>query len=403
MPKNLITIIVYNRFDNLKRWLECWDKCDKTDAELVVIHNYDKKDSRYLNLCMNHGVVYIPRVNEGMDIGAFRDLCHGKYDLDYEKLIWITDDTIPMSKDFVKQFEEPLKDKVGLTCMEISNKRSPLHVRTTGFCISKETASKLTFPEKIVTKEDCYQFEHRGKNTLMLQVKKMGLECIQIAYLDKSPLWDTGNRGYLNRWEEHDEVFNSVTDTKDKVVFICPVYNTFPEIVSSLICQTHKNWELLFVHDGPNSIKLELKIEALNDPRIKFIETPEHRGNWGHYIRQEYLQKFVGDYVVITNADNYHVPVYIERMLAGFTSDNIVATYCSAMVHSYTNWGVIPCQLKRGYIDCAGVMVRAEVAKSVGWSDIESHSSDWTYFLEIIKKYGTGSFKVVKGTLLIHN
>lgn len=407
--KTLVCIIVYNRFDNLKRWLECWKKCDQTDTELVVIHNRDEsiQSKDFFEACMIHHVRYIPRPNKGMDIGSMKDFIDEKIDKlstyvppTYDYLLWITDDTIPMSRDFVKQFTSKLTGRVGLTCMEISNKNSPLHVRTTGFCLRKETAQKLIFPEKIETKEDCYRFEHRGGNmTLMKQIEAMGLKCEQIAPLPISPLWDIGNRAKLNRWEEHEAVFSDPVEPK--VTVICPIYNNEnPAIITSLLNQTYINWELILVHDGPAKNKVHI-----DDPRVFFRETISHKGNWGHYIRQEELNSIdleETDYVVITNADNYHTPNYIEAMLKGFKK-GIVATYCAEMVHSYLGWKSQPCRLQRGHIDCAGVMVLAGVAKEIGWRDIESHSSDWTYFSDIIKKYGPESFAKVPGALLVHN
>ncbi len=400
--KTIVAIIVYNRFSNIKLWLNCWKQCDQTNAKLVVIHNYDKESDQepYKKLCESHKIKYIPRLNKGFDIGAFRDVCNGTIKLNFDNLIWITDDTIPMAKDFVSQFTRRLPN---LSCIEISNRNAPIHVRTTGFCISKEVASKLKFG-KLETKLDCYEFEHRGRETLLHQVRAMRLECIQLTTLDKSPLWDTGNREYLNRMKEHEAVFKTETkiESNPKVTFICPIYNNYPQIISSLICQTYQNWELLLIHDGKNETGLNKLIPK--DKRIKYSETKERIGNWGHKIRSEQIKNLTdSDYVVVTNPDNYHAPVYIEYMLKGFEKQGTIATYCSHMVHSYKAWQIIECRMMRGFVDCAGVMIKTDVAKQVGWNDVESHSADWFFFNDIIKKYGIHNFNRVLGCLLIHN
>lgn len=399
----LVTIIIYNRLENLKRWLNCWSQCNQENAELIVIHNYDilSQQKPYRDLCEKYGIKYYPRLNKGFDIGALKDVCSGQLKVpDFNELLWITDDTIPMSKDFVNQFR--LKDE-GIRCMEISSIRSPLHVRTTGFCISKETASKIIFPKNIITKEHCYHFEHRGGDmTLMKQVEAMGLKCVQVAKLEKSPLWDTQNRAHLHRMKEHDSVFTP-TALNEHVTIICPIFNSFPEIIGSMICQTHKNWTLKLIHDGPNETGLKELVNQIGDNRIEYSETKQRAGNWGHSIRAEQIKKLDDtDFVLITNADNHHVPVYLEWMIKGIT-DRHIASYCSDMVHSYKAWQIIPCRLERGYVDCAGVLIRAEVAKSIGWRDVSSHSSDWFFFSDILKKHGFNRFARVKGCLLIHN
>lgn len=197
----------------------------------------------------------------------------------------------------------------------------------------------------------------------------------------------------------------------DKITFICPIFNSFPTIIGSLLCQTHKNWELLLIHDGICTTNLSKIITTINDDRITYIEMPTRVGNWGHSLRRWALNEIKENrlslncnYIVITNADNYHVPIYCEELLKGFKKNtSLVATYCSKMVHSYIRWDVIDCKLERGYVDCAGVMIKKEVACDVGWRDITSHSSDWTYFEDIIKKYGVHKFLDIKGCLLIHN
>lgn len=195
-----------------------------------------------------------------------------------------------------------------------------------------------------------------------------------------------------------------------KVTFICLIYNSYPEILSSLINQTHKNWELILINDGPEKMPISKIIEAANDPRIQYIQTKERKGTWGHYWRQWALNELKearistdSDYICITNADNHLVPTFCEYFIKGFNKPNVVAVYCSQMVHSYLSWGVINCKLERGYIDCSGIMVRRDVACSVGWNDIITHSSDWGYVQDIMNKYGSRNFKVIPGALLVHN
>lgn len=410
----IVAIIIYDRFANLERWLDAWDQCDKYKTELVVIHNHDHPNHRapYKKLCEKHGVKYFPRKNQGFDIGALRDVCHETLPNfpQFDELIWITDDTIPMRKDFVKYFK--LQPGAGIKCVEVASKNAPLHVRTTGFSISKTTAKKLVFPDPLITKEHCYFFEHRGgSKTLMLQVQRMGLKVLMITDRpEDSPLWDTHNRPQFERWPEFREVFGKnevltpATPEKSHVTVICLIYNQYPEIIGSMINQTHKNWTLKLIHDGPNSTGLKEFVAVVNDPRIEYTETKKHVGLWGHPLRSQAIKDLKDtDYVVITNADNHHVPVYLERLLIGFSLPNTVGVYCSDMVHSYKSWQVIACSLNRGYIDCAGMMIRAEQAKEVGWRDTTSHSADWVFFDDLIKKYGAHQFRKVIGCLLIHN
>lgn len=198
-----------------------------------------------------------------------------------------------------------------------------------------------------------------------------------------------------------------------KVAVICPIYNRFPEIISSMINQTHKDWNLLLIHDGPNSTGTARLVEFVNDNRIKYVETHARQGLWGHPIRKWAIENIDilspgAEYILVTNDDNFHTSNYLEDMLKGFEKD-IKAVYCSKFVHSYLSnqedgtytHGVMNTRLELGWIDCACVLMRKEVAVESGWNDL-SHSSDWTYFQRVIDKYGEESFKKVLGCLVVH-
>lgn len=407
----VVAVCIYDRFYNLQEWIRCWKMCATQDAELVIVHNYANEPDRdsYTGYCAERGIKYIPRVNVGFDIGAFQDVCKNRLEgfPEFDYLLWVTDDALPMRKDFVYQYLQKMPG-VAVAAMAISTERRT-HIRTTGFMITKEVCSKLKFPaDPITTKEECYHFEHRGGVfTMMNQIIRMGYKVVQVTpKIEQACFWDSGFRKYRSREKEHYSLFPKEAQSTYKVAFICPVYNSYPEIISSLINQTHKEWRLFLIHDGPSEV-VDIKsiVEATKDERITYIETTERQGNWGHGYRREYLQKLKGsdfDFIVITNADNHHVPTYCEYMIKGFKNGE-VAVYHSQMIHSYLKWAIINCKLAQGYLDCAGMMIRKDVACEAGWPNIEAHSADWLYFENIIKKYGAHKIAKVEGCLLSHN
>lgn len=408
--KTVIAIVVYNRLANLQHWLESWELCDKRDSEVVVIHNHDFEDARYEELCKKHSVLYIRHANIGFDIGRFQDLCRGRlvgFPEDWERVLWLTDDTVMMCKDFVQKFEQAMKTGVGVVCMEISKYVRP-HIRTTGFMISKGTASRLTFPaDPIITKQHCYLFEHRHiKNTFLAQVERMGLKVQQVAPRETSPMFDTGYHRRLPREAEHAAIFGgqeaAPLPAKDTVTFICPIYKSFPAIISSLIMQTNPNWQLKLIHDGPGNGEAEQYVNLINDDRIEYIETPEHRGLWGHYIRSHYLQLVTTKYVIITNPDNTYQPKFIEKAMAKL-KNGAIAAYSQQIVHSYTDWKVMNCRVERGFLDCGQVLMKTKEVQEVGWNNITDHSSDWFFFNDIARKYGKDKFVPFAGCHFTHN
>lgn len=407
----VVALVIYDRFDNLAEWIRCWNMCETEGAHLVVIHNFESSVARdvYSTHCAEAGVTYISRDNIGYDIGAFQDVCRKRLVgfPEYNRLIWVTDDTLPMRRDFIMQYTNELNSEVGCVAMQLSYERK-IHIRTTGFCITRETAEKLEFHcDPIVTKEDCWQFEHRHESkTFLHQLFDMELSVVQIEDdVRVSPLWDTGHNIKHKREEEHYLIFPKPAPSNKKVAVICPIYNSYPEIVSSMINQTHRNWHLFLIHDGKSTKNIKAIVDAAADSRITYEETEVRRQSWGNYLRQEWLEKLKDsdfDYIVVTNADNQHFPTYCEYMINGFQEDT-VGVYCEKMIHSYTGWNIIDCKLAQGYLDAAGMMVRKDVACEVGWKHVKAHSGDWLYFKEMIDKYGEDKFVKVKGVLFSHN
>lgn len=190
-----------------------------------------------------------------------------------------------------------------------------------------------------------------------------------------------------------------------KVLIVSPIYNSFPLLALSLIEQTYKNWELLFVHDGPaDSLDENSKAIIASDNRIRFIETETRANDWGHTPRQFAFEKIrnadPGDFVVVTNSDNYHVPGFIEKMLEHF-DDSIHAVYCD-MVHEYYNWRNFETRLEYSFIDCGCVMARSETALRAGWND-NTYEGDWKYVADLIGICGTKAIRKVKATLFVHS
>jgi hypothetical protein len=190
-----------------------------------------------------------------------------------------------------------------------------------------------------------------------------------------------------------------------KVLFVAPVYNYDPILVPALRLQTHRDWELLLVHDGPNETGLEGKIRSIGDPRVRYYCTPDRINDWGHSLRALAMQEIReepidGDHVVITNGDNYYAPGFCEQMLQQFEPD-IVAAYCS-MSHSHKKWMVIDAELRHQNVDCGCVMATREAALATGWTS-RDFSADWLYVRGMLDRYGPQAFRKVPNVLFVHN
>jgi hypothetical protein len=75
------------------------------------------------------------------------------------------------------------------------------------------------------------------------------------------------------------------------------------------------------------------------------------------------------DYVLLTNDDNFYVPVYVEMMLQK-CSRTVGIVSCNT-VHSHFGYSVHESKLKRSQIDMGAFIVKYPIAKSVGFVHTE--------------------------------
>ena len=180
--KILVCVCVYDRIYNIEKWLKAWQKSYKFNAKFAICHNL--KDDFLSDDLISKVDYYVSRINIGYDIGFFQDIISKKYlkDVDWDVLIWFTDDFMPMKKYFLKPFVEKIsKDDVGLVgaCFEPSNQNNKnYHFRTNAFGIKRNTAEKLKFPaDPILSRQQSFEFEH-GNNNMTIQIENMGFNCI---------------------------------------------------------------------------------------------------------------------------------------------------------------------------------------------------------------------------------
>ena len=163
--------------------------------------------------------------------------------------------------------------------------------------------------------------------------------------------------------------------------------------ILSMQRQRHDNWEMIAVTDGPNEPAARLVTEV-NDARIRFVETEKRLGRWGHPYRQRGLDACRGDYIGLSNDDNYYVPGYIEQMLSalGSTADLVLCQ----LLHSHSGWKVDP-----PGNDLGAWIARASLIRKVPWTG-QDFTSDRDYLVSLLAQ-AQGRVATVARPLFIHN
>ncbi|MGN1317736.1 MAG: HAD-IA family hydrolase [Lachnospirales bacterium] len=103
----------------------------------------------------------------------------------------------------------------------------------------------------------------------------------------------------------------------DKLSVIIPVYNTekyLPRCIESLINQTYKNIEYIFVNDcSPGNAEEIIKQYAEKDNRIKYVTYDKNRGLFR--ARVTGAKSATGDYIAFMDSDDYATYDYYNSLI----------------------------------------------------------------------------------------
>lgn len=205
-----------------------------------------------------------------------------------------------------------------------------------------------------------------------------------------------------------------INQSNPTIEIICVTYKqhgSLSVLVQSFLNQTNPDWRLHVIHDGyDESFLQQMQLYSENDGRIKFSWTETRSNDWGHTLRDEGLKASNGDYILITNGDNYYVPKFIDfihREIADHDPDVVLYD----MIHSHDlpggrnipSYSLFETQFSRFNIDMGAAVVKGNLARTAGFRD-RTHDADATYFEDVAAaKQGVLKIAKVNRVLFVHN
>lgn len=187
MCGNVVLVVCYNRPQNLVKWLDAWQRMETTGHRLIFILTGDLPQFE-----QPPWLEVIRTDNAGYSTGAIKRFIDFRND--WEKLIWMPDDFLPLKEDLLHLYEGA--DVVGTFW---STTHHP-HIRTGGISITKPVAKELKFPLNLLlnVKEDEYAFEY-GDYCFYDQVVKIGcsVKMLDGTIPPESPHWEDVSQDFV--------------------------------------------------------------------------------------------------------------------------------------------------------------------------------------------------------------
>ena len=117
---------------------------------------------------------------------------------------------------------------------------------------------------------------------------------------------------------------------KDLISIVVPVYNVekyLPRCIESILNQTYKNWEAIFVNDGSIDNSLEiLKNYQKKDNRIKIIDK-KNEGTGA--ARNDGINESKGKYITFLDSDDWYEKNFLEKLYNNLKENNSDVSMCN--------------------------------------------------------------------------
>jgi glycosyltransferase involved in cell wall biosynthesis len=209
---------------------------------------------------------------------------------------------------------------------------------------------------------------------------------------------------------------NKADQTKvPKLTVYCVAYKRYDKIavlVHSFMCQTYCDFRLVVIHDGHDAEMQELlaALKKRYPARLDYFFTENRFNDHGHSLRAIAIEQCNSEFIMITNDDNYYVPVFLEKMFEKIDGERLEFVLCD-MVHNYDwrprggkdSYNAFITEPRKDRVDIGCFIVKTAVAKEVGFRD-RSFAADGTFVDDIMAfRGGVIQWGKVDKVLFVHN
>ena len=219
----------------------------------------------------------------------------------------------------------------------------------------------------------------------------------------------------MNDFWQHIHTFNTHQPRKPLLIHVVS-YQRVTALTCLLNClanQKEQNFDVCITHDDFHDATLDTVQHWAQmhhiQTTLKF--TSKRMGMWGHPMRAQMIAECEHDYILLTNDDNYYMPVFTQIMMHKLISQDAHMVMCD-MIHSHNNPGVRqqpPYNLfvtapKCMHCDIGCFITKTTLAQQVGFHNCNLDCADGL-FVDKLMQLNSPIVKCVKvpQVLFVHN
>lgn len=218
----------------------------------------------------------------------------------------------------------------------------------------------------------------------------------------------------MNDFWQHVHTFNTALQ-KPLLIHVVSYHRvtSLTCLLNSLANQTVQNFDLCITHDDFHEPTLDMvhKWALTNKINTTLKFTSQRMGLWGHPMRAKMITECAHEFILLTNDDNYYMPVFTQNMMHALITHNADMVMCD-MIHSHNNPGgrqQAPYNLfvtnpKCMECDMGSFITRTALAQQVGFHNCDDCAADGL-FVDRLMQLNSPPTKFVKvpQVLFVHN
>lgn len=135
--------------------------------------------------------------------------------------------------------------------------------------------------------------------------------------------------------------------------------------IDSILAQSEKSWEAFVIGDNCSNIESLIKNNEyeVQEPSKLIIENlPQRYGGYGFHIRNEYIQRASGKYIVFLDNDDYFLENHLENYLSEIENTDLDFVYYNTWV--IHNGERFP-RLEQNHIGHSELIIKTDFLKRV--------------------------------------